>query len=83
MNLDDIVLRVAETREEGFEALAPQAISRAVLDTLENQESVTIDDIIVTMQGWLEGAKANEPVRIAVNAGIRHLENLLERRRST
>ncbi|MBF0247003.1 MAG: hypothetical protein HQL36_02860 [Alphaproteobacteria bacterium] len=83
MKMEDVLLSFGDKHEKGFESLAPQAIARAVLENLERKEAVTVDDVIATMQGWLDNPKANEPVRVAVNAGIRHLEDLRERRRST
>lgn len=82
MDIDDIVVKLRAGQDAGFASLAPQAITRAVLETLERQETVSIDDIIATMQGWLDKASAmNEPARVAVTAGINHLEDLRERRR--
>lgn len=83
MDIEDIVVRMRDTQEAGFAALAPQAISRAVLETLERQETVSINDIIGTLQGWLDKApNASEPARVAISAGIRHLEDLRARPRS-
>ncbi len=83
MNVDDFLVKRTANIEKGFAQLAPQAITRAVLDTLERQETVSIKDIIATMQGWLdEMPNENEPLRITITSGIDHLESLQERHQS-
>jgi hypothetical protein len=83
MNMDDILVKASSNMQDGFASLGPQAITRAVLDTLEQQETVSIKDVITTMQGWLNDIPTEkEPLRITITSGIDHLESLQERHQS-
>jgi hypothetical protein len=84
MEMDDILVRIRSSNERGFEQLAPQAITRATLDRLESQETVSLDDIIGTMQSWLDRVpEKNNPMRGTITEGIRYLRDLQERQRSS
>ena len=86
MDIDDVVVKIRNKNEKltekSFESLAPQAIARAVLETLERQEPVTLDDIIATMQGWLGEKPGDGAADIAITTVIRHLESLRAQSRS-
>lgn len=82
-DVDDVLGWMRGVHDKTFESLAPQAITKAVLENLEQRDTVSIEDIIATLQERLDKyPDAARDLRLMYTAGIRLLEEIRERRPS-